>query len=253
VLEAGDRGEVGIWRRDADRWMDLVPWTVSAAVRPDAGPNVLTVRAVGPELTFEVNGAEVARVVDETLGDGRVGTGISMTSWWTGSGCRRSTSSGPAPSRGRGRTPPSGQWPPRRAARREDGPGGHRAPTELLTKHRRDVRLLAVAVGLGVVVVGVLACAAPAPPIVVHPGAQMRTTSVPTVAMEAPEPGQFTAAPEIELPPALSAGPAAAPQAGEMCRDSQRIERPAEHWLCRAIPGAIPPPRVPAGEAIEPD
>jgi hypothetical protein len=73
VLEAGDRGEVGIWRREGDRWIDLVPWTASAAVRPGAAANDLTVRAIGPELTFEVNGAEVARVVDGTLGEGRVG------------------------------------------------------------------------------------------------------------------------------------------------------------------------------------
>jgi hypothetical protein len=73
VLEAGDRGEVGIWRRDGDRWIDLVPWTVSAAVRPGGAANVLTVRALGPELTFEVNGAQVARVMDSTLSEGRVG------------------------------------------------------------------------------------------------------------------------------------------------------------------------------------
>src|SRR5579884_3523789 len=33
VLEAGDRGEVGIWRRENDRWIDILPWTSSPAVR----------------------------------------------------------------------------------------------------------------------------------------------------------------------------------------------------------------------------
>src|SRR5437660_752281 len=27
VLEAGDKGEFGVWRRDGDRWIELIPWT----------------------------------------------------------------------------------------------------------------------------------------------------------------------------------------------------------------------------------
>lgn len=34
MLEAGDQREFGVWRRDDDRWIDLVPWTPSPAVRP---------------------------------------------------------------------------------------------------------------------------------------------------------------------------------------------------------------------------
>src|SRR5207245_8204278 len=26
VLEVGDKGEVGIWRREADHWVDVLPW-----------------------------------------------------------------------------------------------------------------------------------------------------------------------------------------------------------------------------------
>jgi hypothetical protein len=64
VLEAGDLGEFGIWRRDGDRWVDLVAWTRSAAVRMGGSPNDLTVRAVGNRLTFTINGTQVASVED---------------------------------------------------------------------------------------------------------------------------------------------------------------------------------------------
>jgi LPXTG-site transpeptidase (sortase) family protein len=73
VLEAGDRGELGIWRREGDHWVDLVPWSPSAAVRPGDAPNELTVRAFGQEITFLVNGIEVARQADATLPEGGVG------------------------------------------------------------------------------------------------------------------------------------------------------------------------------------
>ncbi len=73
VLEAGDRGEVGIWRRENDRWIDILPWTSSPAVRPGAEPNLLTVQAVGQRLTFLVNGAHVASVTDGALVEGGVG------------------------------------------------------------------------------------------------------------------------------------------------------------------------------------
>jgi hypothetical protein len=64
VLEAGDLGEFGIWRRDGDRWVDLVAWTRSAAVRTGGSPNDLSVRAVGNRLTFTINGTQVASVED---------------------------------------------------------------------------------------------------------------------------------------------------------------------------------------------
>jgi hypothetical protein len=73
VLEAGDRGEIGIWRRDGNRWVDVVPWTKSDAVRPGTEPNELTVQAIGPRLTFLVNGIQVASVDDSALAEGAVG------------------------------------------------------------------------------------------------------------------------------------------------------------------------------------
>src|SRR4051812_44158056 len=44
VLEAGDLGEIGVWRRDGDHWTDLVPWTPSQIVRSGDAPNELTVK-----------------------------------------------------------------------------------------------------------------------------------------------------------------------------------------------------------------
>jgi hypothetical protein len=73
VLETGDLGEFGIWRRDGDHWVDLVPWTRSSAVRPGGSPHDLMVRASGDRFTFSVNGVEVATVQDKTLDAGTVG------------------------------------------------------------------------------------------------------------------------------------------------------------------------------------
>lgn len=73
VLEAGDKGEVGIWRRENDRWIDLLPWQRSDAVRPGGAPNELTVKAVGDRLSLTINGAEVGFKDDKTLAVGNVG------------------------------------------------------------------------------------------------------------------------------------------------------------------------------------
>ena len=73
VLEVGDRGEVGIWRRENDKWVDLLPWTPSAAVRPGQDVNELEAWAIGDRLTLVVNGVEVASQVDATLTSGHVG------------------------------------------------------------------------------------------------------------------------------------------------------------------------------------
>jgi hypothetical protein len=73
VLEVGDKGEVGIWRREDDRWVDLLPWQRSDAVKPGAAANELTVRAIGDKLTLIVNGTEVGSRTDSTLAVGNVG------------------------------------------------------------------------------------------------------------------------------------------------------------------------------------
>src|SRR5207249_1606843 len=53
--------------------LDLLPWTASGQVRPGGALNDLTVRAIGPHLTFLVNGTEVASIEDTALGEGAVG------------------------------------------------------------------------------------------------------------------------------------------------------------------------------------
>jgi hypothetical protein len=73
VLETGDLGEYGVWRRDGDHWVELVPWTRSPTVRSGGSPNDLLVRAVGDQLTFSVNGNVIASVTDATYAQGGVG------------------------------------------------------------------------------------------------------------------------------------------------------------------------------------
>jgi hypothetical protein len=73
VAEVGDRGEVGIWRRENDHWVDLQPWTRTDAVFGGGTSNELMLRAQGSMLTFAVNGQEVASISDGTLPNGRVG------------------------------------------------------------------------------------------------------------------------------------------------------------------------------------
>jgi hypothetical protein len=73
VLEVGDRGEVGMWRRDQNNWADLLPWTTAASVRPAQSENTLAVNALGDRLTLSVNGTEVATRADATPARGSVG------------------------------------------------------------------------------------------------------------------------------------------------------------------------------------
>jgi hypothetical protein len=73
VLEAGDRGEFGIWRRNQDHWIELIPWTPTNAVRSGTASNELTVVATGQRLIFFINGTQVANVADTTLPEGGVG------------------------------------------------------------------------------------------------------------------------------------------------------------------------------------
>ena len=73
VLEVSDTGDVGMWRREADTWVELVPWTRSAAVRSAADGNLIEARASGSRLTLLVNGAEAAGATDSALGPGGIG------------------------------------------------------------------------------------------------------------------------------------------------------------------------------------
>jgi LPXTG-site transpeptidase (sortase) family protein len=73
VLEAGDRGQIGIWRRDSDRWVDLMGWTDSGAILQGDQTNTLQMWAVGTRLSLWANGSEVASVFDDALSSGGVG------------------------------------------------------------------------------------------------------------------------------------------------------------------------------------
>jgi hypothetical protein len=73
VLESGDKGEVGIWRREADHWVDLLPWQRSDAVKTGTATNEMTVRAIGNTLSLSINGSEVATRTDATFTSGSAG------------------------------------------------------------------------------------------------------------------------------------------------------------------------------------
>jgi hypothetical protein len=73
VLEAGDKGEFGIWFREGDHWVDLMPWQHTDAIHQDTGTNQLTVSAIGDRLSLSINGSQVATHTDATLGSGSVG------------------------------------------------------------------------------------------------------------------------------------------------------------------------------------
>lgn len=72
VFEASDQGQVGVWEREYDHWVAYVPWTASDAVRRDQASNELAVRAIDRQLTFLVNGIQVAQV-DTAIRDGGAG------------------------------------------------------------------------------------------------------------------------------------------------------------------------------------
>jgi hypothetical protein len=73
VFEVSDRGEVGIWRRNQDRWVAILQWQHSDAVHAGVASNDLSVRAIGSQLTFTVNGSVAASMSDATLPSGGVG------------------------------------------------------------------------------------------------------------------------------------------------------------------------------------
>jgi serine/threonine protein kinase len=58
-------------------WTTLVEYTLSPAINVD-GPNQLLVVAVGPLMTFYINGEEVATVEDDSLPGGSVGVALDL-------------------------------------------------------------------------------------------------------------------------------------------------------------------------------
>ena len=73
VARVDDQGEVGIWRREQEQWIVLVPWTRSEAVRPGESTNDLNFESVGGRLTLVVNGRPAASAHDAVLDRGGVG------------------------------------------------------------------------------------------------------------------------------------------------------------------------------------
>jgi hypothetical protein len=73
VFEVGDRGDVGVWLRDGDRWVDLLTWTPSDAVKPGLASNQLSVTMTGDRLSFVVNGIPVASQMDSLYHGGAAG------------------------------------------------------------------------------------------------------------------------------------------------------------------------------------
>jgi hypothetical protein len=73
VFEVGDKGTLGIWLREESKWVDLVPWTASDAVKTAGATNELSVSALGDTMSVVVNGVPVTSVRDTTLSRGGVG------------------------------------------------------------------------------------------------------------------------------------------------------------------------------------
>jgi hypothetical protein len=62
LLEVDDRGEIGIWQRDGSRWVGVMPWTRSDAVRPGLAENDLQAIERAGQLSFIVNDRQVAEM-----------------------------------------------------------------------------------------------------------------------------------------------------------------------------------------------
>jgi hypothetical protein len=60
LLEVGDQGEVSIWQREGMRWLPVMPWRRSDAVRPGLAENDVKVIGHEDQVSFVVNGQQVA-------------------------------------------------------------------------------------------------------------------------------------------------------------------------------------------------
>jgi osmotically inducible protein OsmC len=60
LFEVGDRGEIAIWRRERLRWLPVMAWRHSEAVRPGLAENELKVIGHEDQVSFSVNGQQVA-------------------------------------------------------------------------------------------------------------------------------------------------------------------------------------------------
>jgi hypothetical protein len=73
TLKINDRSDLDAWRRDDDRWADLLPLTQSGAIRQGRELNHLSVLAVGERLSLVINGIEAASIPDPAPVAGNIG------------------------------------------------------------------------------------------------------------------------------------------------------------------------------------
>jgi hypothetical protein len=74
VFEVGDKGEVGVWRRDQDHWVDVLGWTPNPAARAGTGENTLVVQVANGQASFSVNGTDIPiQASGQTIISGRIG------------------------------------------------------------------------------------------------------------------------------------------------------------------------------------
>jgi hypothetical protein len=74
-INPSDKGElfsVWLWDNQNSEWIILVDFTPMEMINPD-GPNQLAVKAVGPELSFYINGEEAVTIEDDAIRQGTVG------------------------------------------------------------------------------------------------------------------------------------------------------------------------------------
>lgn len=70
VAQVSDNGDVGIWQRDGSRWLEVLPWTHSAAVATGTRMNTVKLIVRGTNLQLSVNGQTIADVEDRTMAPG---------------------------------------------------------------------------------------------------------------------------------------------------------------------------------------
>ena len=77
MFEVDDYGILVVYMPVEGDWVELVEYTEAPAINPD-GPNQIEVEALGPELTFFINGEEVAYVEDDRIKSGSVGLVVEL-------------------------------------------------------------------------------------------------------------------------------------------------------------------------------
>jgi serine/threonine protein kinase len=77
AFEIDSDGYYSVSVRHNGEWQTLVEWTESPFIN-QGGTNQLSVKAVGPKLTFYINGLEAASIEDDTLSSGVIGVALDL-------------------------------------------------------------------------------------------------------------------------------------------------------------------------------